>query len=309
MPAKLLDGKVLAAEMIARVTTETAALLAKSSVVPGLGVMLIGDDPASATYVRNKERSALAAGLHSEMRRLPAEIDRASALASLGEMARDPMLHGVLVQLPLPAHLSAAEFQSAVPPEKDVDGLHPINAGLLMLGRDGFVPCTPRAVIALLDHAGVALDGAEAVVVGRSSIVGKPVALLLMARGATVTVCHSRTRDLAAVVRRADIVVACCGVPGLIRAEHLKPGAAVIDVGINEIRDARRAEDLLDGQPARLAKFSETGRVLVGDVHFGQAREVAGWLTPVPGGVGPMTVALLLDNTLRAAQKSTKVSV
>ncbi len=309
MPARLLDGKALANQMLASVTAEAAALSARTGVVPGLGVMLIGDDPASATYVRNKERSATAAGLHSELRRLPADVDRATALTSLAEMARDPKLHGILVQLPLPSSLSPAEFQSAVPPEKDVDGLHPLNAGLLVLGRDGFVPCTPRAVIALLDHAGVSLDGAEAVVVGRSAIVGKPVALLLMARGATVTVCHSRTRELPAVVRRADIVVACCGVPGLIRAGHLKAGAAVIDVGINEIRDTQRAEELLAGQPTRLAKFGETGRVLVGDVHFGEARDVAGWLTPVPGGVGPMTVALLLDNTLRAAQKAARTTM
>jgi methylenetetrahydrofolate dehydrogenase (NADP+)/methenyltetrahydrofolate cyclohydrolase len=211
----------------------------------------------------------------------------------------------MLVQLPLPKQVDPLAVQRAIPPGKDVDGFHPVNAGMLLLGqKGGFVPCTPLGVMALLDEAQVPLEGAEAVVVGRSTIVGKPVAQLLLDRHATVTIAHSRTRGLAEVCRRADVLVAAVGVPGLARGSFVKPGAAVIDVGINRITDPALAEDLLAGQPERLEKFRKNGQALVGDVHFGEAARVAGWITPVPGGVGPLTVALLLRNTLEGARRT-----
>jgi methylenetetrahydrofolate dehydrogenase (NADP+)/methenyltetrahydrofolate cyclohydrolase len=255
--------------------------------------------------VRNKESAAQEAGLAGQVVRLPAATSRGEILETVGRLAGDAKVHGLLVQLPLPAHLDPWEIQAAVPPAKDVDGFHPENAGKLLLGRpDGLVPCTPRGVMALLDEAGADLKGAEVVVVGRSNIVGKPVALLLLARHATVALCHSRTRDLAAVCRRADVIVAATGVPGLLRAPHIRPGAIVIDVGVNEIRDIKQAEDLLAGQPERLERFRRTGRALVGDVHFAEGAAVAAAITPVPGGVGPLTVALLLENTVIAARQA-----
>lgn len=307
MSARILDGKDLAQRIRARLADEAAQLRARHGVAPGLAVVRVGDDPASAVYVRNKEAAAREAGFAGRVVHLPATVSRADALAAVGALGRDPQVHGLLVQLPLPAQLDAFELQCAVPPGKDVDGFHPENAGLLLLGReDGLVACTPRGVLALLDDAGIPLAGAECVVVGRSSIVGKPVAQLLLARHATVTVCHSRTRDLAAVCRRADVLVVAAGRPGLVRGAHVRPGAVVVDVGINEITDARAAEDLLAGQDERLARFRRNGRALVGDVHFGEAAAVAGAITPVPGGIGPLTVALLLENTLTAARRAAR---
>lgn len=304
MSAKSLDGKQLAEGVLARVRTRALDFQAQTGVRPGLGVVLIGDDPASAAYVRNKERAAAHAGFHSRVERLPASISNERALALVDELGRDPQLHGLLIQLPVPKSLSIESLQSAVPPGKDVDGLHPLNAGALVLGRTGLVPCTPRGVIEILEHAGTPLEGAHAVVVGRSAIVGKPVALLLLQRGATVTICHSKTRNLAAITRSADVLVVACGVPGLIRAEHVRPGAIVIDVGIHEITDPAQAGELLQGQPERLARFETQHRTLVGDVLWGEVQRVAQALTPVPGGVGPMTVAMLLENTLIAAERA-----
>ncbi len=305
MAARLLDGKELAKRIRARVAAEVEEFRASHGYPPGLSVIQVGDNPASTVYVRNKETAAKEAGIEGAVVHLPASATRADVLAAVDGLARDPRVHGMLVQLPLPRHLDSWEIQSAIPPAKDVDGLHPENAGRLLLGRpDGLVPCTPLGVMALLDDAGVELTGAEAVVVGRSNIVGKPLALLLLARHATVTLCHSRTRDLAEVCRRADVLVSATGMPGLVRGKDIKPGAVVVDVGMNEITDPAQAEDLLSGQPGRIERFRRTGRALVGDVHYGEAQEVAGALTPVPGGVGPLTVALLLQNTLHAARRS-----
>ena len=305
MSAKILDGNALAKSIRARVAADAAAFQAAAGRQPGLAVILVGDDPASAVYVGHKEKAAREAGFVSSVVRLPATATEAEVLELIARMGADRAVDGMLVQLPLPKQVDPLAVQRAIPPAKDVDGFHPVNAGMLLLGqKGGFVPCTPLGVMALLDEAGVPLKGAEAVVVGRSTIVGKPVAQLLLDRHATVTIAHSRTRDLAGVCRRADVLVAAVGVPGLVRGAFVKPGAAVIDVGINRIVDAAQAEELLAGQPERLEKFRRNGHALVGDVHFGEASAVAGWITPVPGGVGPLTVALLLRNTLEGARRA-----
>lgn len=303
MPAALLDGKALAATIEARLRDDAAALAREAGHPPGLAVILVGNDPASEVYVRNKARTAEELGFRSELVRLPADASQGAVLECVARLANDSGIHGLLVQLPLPAHLDAEEIQLAVPPHKDVDGFHPVNAGKLLLGaEDGLVPCTPLGVMAILDAHGVDLRGRHAVVVGRSNIVGKPLALLLLRRHATVTICHSRTADLRAVCREADVLVAAVGVPGLVRGDFVKPGAIVIDVGVNRITDAALADDLLSGQPSRRERFAKNGHALVGDVHFGEASKVAAAITPVPGGVGPLTIAMLLGNTLRAAR-------
>lgn len=302
MNAQKLDGTALAQRLRADLTGRVERFRADFGRPPGLAVVLVGDDPASSVYVANKEKSAREVGMESRVLRLPAGIALTDLLAHIRRLGEDPLVDGLLVQLPLPGHLDQEVVQRAVLPDKDVDGLHPENAGRLLLGSSGaLVPCTPRGVMALIDLSGLELKGAEAVVVGRSAIVGKPVSLLLLARHATVTVCHSRTRDLEEVCRRANVLVAAVGAPGLIRGRHVRPGAVVIDVGINRITDPAQARDLLLGQPERLARFEKNGHALVGDVHFGEASQTASWITPVPGGVGPLTVAMLLDNTLRAA--------
>lgn len=284
--AQVLDGKAVAQSIRARVAEGAAALARERGVTPGLAVVLVGDDPASAIYVRNKDRACREAGMASATHRLPADTPEAALLDLLARLNADPAVHGILVQLPLPRHVSEARVLEAIRPDKDVDGFHPENVGLLALGRPRFVPATPRGVLALLDAAGVDPAGARAVVVGRSNIVGKPTALLLLHRHATITVCHSRTRDLAAVVGEADIVVAARGKAQAIRGEWIRPGAAVIDVGVNRLPDGR----------------------LVGDVDFEGAKARAGVITPVPGGVGPMTIAMLLDNTLAAARASVEAA-
>jgi len=301
--ATILDGKALAKEIRAEVARGAEEFHRRHGRSPGLSVVLVGDDPASQVYVGKKETAALAAGMHSKVVRLPVDAPRRRLLDEIARLGEDDLIDGLLVQLPLPSHLDPIDVQRAVPPSKDVDGLHPANAGRLLLGQPGgLVPCTPRGVMALLDRAGADLCGAEAVVVGRSNIVGKPVSLLLLARHATVTLCHSRTRELAEVCRRADVLVAATGWPGLIGREHIKPGATVIDVGTNRIDDPALAERVLAGQPGRLARFHKKGSALVGDVIFAEAVEAAGAITPVPGGIGPLTVAMLLDNTLVAAR-------
>jgi methylenetetrahydrofolate dehydrogenase (NADP+)/methenyltetrahydrofolate cyclohydrolase len=275
----ILDGKAVAAAVRARVKAEVAALQAAHGVTPQLKVVLVGDDPASQSYVRGKEKQAREAGMGGETLRLPGDATQERVAGLVRELVADPEVDGLLVQLPLPAHLDPEPVLLAIDPAKDVDGLHPVNAGRLMTGRSGLVPCTPRGIMHLLDHAGVTLAGRHAVVVGRSNLVGKPVALLLLARHATVTVCHSRTADLAGVVRGADVLVAAVGKPEMIRGEWIAPGATVIDVGINRV-----------------------GEKLVGDVEYAPAAARAAWITPVPGGVGPMTVACLLENTVQAAK-------
>ncbi len=282
MPAHLLDGKAAAAAVRREVAEQTAALGAEG-LVPGLSVVLVGDDPASAIYVRNKGRAARKVGIVSDTIRLPADVLRERVLQELDRLNGDPAVHGVLVQLPLPGHLDPEEVVERVDPSKDVDGLHPVNAGRLALGRDdAFVPCTPAGILRLLDEHGVALEGRRAVVVGRSNLVGKPVAQLLLRRHATVTLCHSRTRDLAQEAARADVLIVAAGRPGLVGAEMVAPGAAVVDVGIHRREDGS----------------------LCGDVDADAVRERAGWLTPVPGGVGPMTIAMLLGNTVTAARRA-----
>jgi methylenetetrahydrofolate dehydrogenase (NADP+)/methenyltetrahydrofolate cyclohydrolase len=278
---QLLDGNALAKKIRAEVKAAAEAFAAATGRRPGLHVVMVGEDPASDIYVRNKRRDCEKAGLASEEHRLPADTAPGALLGLLARLNADDAVDGVIVQLPIPPHLDVGAVIAAIDPAKDVDGFHPLNLGRLVAGEPGLVACTPSGCMRLLDEAKVSLAGADAVVVGRSTIVGKPMALLLLQRHATVTVCHSRTRDLAAVVGSADVLIAAVGKPGLICGEWVKPGAAVVDVGINR-RD--------DGS-------------LVGDVGFEAAAERAGWITPVPGGVGPMTRACLLENTIRAARR------
>ena len=276
-----IDGKVVAAAVRAEVR-ERVMRLAARGVVPGLAAILVGDDPASRVYVGNKEKACADVGIRSFGHRLPAAMPEGELVALVRRLGRDPEVHGILVQLPLPPPLRASAVIEALTPEKDVDGLHPVSQGRLLAGQPGLRPCTPLGVLRLIDTTGIALVGARTVVVGRSVLVGKPVALLLLERHATVTLCHSRTADLAGEVARAEVVVAATGHAGLVRGEWIRPGAVVIDVGIN-----RRAEGKL-----------------CGDVEFEPARERAGFITPVPGGVGPMTVAMLLANTVTAAEQA-----
>jgi methylenetetrahydrofolate dehydrogenase (NADP+)/methenyltetrahydrofolate cyclohydrolase len=266
---------------------------------PGLGVLLVGDDPASAVYVRSKTRACEDLGLHHETARLPASATPAEVAAQVEDYNRRREISGILVQLPLPRQVDATRVLDLVRPEKDVDGFHPDNVGRLVQKRPRFVACTPSGIMALLAHYDVALAGRRAAVLGRSDIVGKPMALLLMHADATVTVCHSRTRELAAVTREADVLVAAIGRAGLVRAEHVKPGAVVVDVGMNRVEDAAAAALLLP--PERADEVARKGYALVGDVHAPSVREVAGALTPVPGGVGPLTIAMLMRNTVEAA--------
>jgi methylenetetrahydrofolate dehydrogenase (NADP+)/methenyltetrahydrofolate cyclohydrolase len=299
--ARKLDGVATARAIREELKQEAAALAARGR-RPGLGVLLVGDDPASAVYVKSKTRACEELGLFHETRRLPASVSTADVLAQVEDYNRRPDVHGILVQLPLPAQVDADAVLRAVDPAKDVDGFHPENVGLLVQKRPRFVACTPAGIMELLRREGVEIAGRRAVVVGRSDIVGKPMALLLLHADATVTVCHSRTRDLAAVTREADVLVAAIGRAGLIRAEHVKPGAVVVDVGMNRVDDAAAARELVGAE--RLGELSKKGYVLTGDVHAPSVAEVAGALTPVPGGVGPLTIALLMKNTVRAAAQA-----
>jgi methylenetetrahydrofolate dehydrogenase (NADP+) / methenyltetrahydrofolate cyclohydrolase len=296
--ARLLDG-VATAGAIKEELRGTIDELRARAVRPGLGVVLVGEDPASAVYVRSKTRACEELGIHSETRRLPATAATAEVEAVVAEYNRRDDVHGILVQLPLPPQVDATRVLDLVRPTKDVDGFHPENVGRLVQQRPRFVPCTPAGIMELLERSGITVEGRRAVVVGRSDIVGKPMALLLLHASATVTVCHSKTRELAAVCREADILIAALGRPGFVRAEHVKPGAVVIDVGINRVEDAALARDLL--APERLSEFEKKGYALVGDVHVPSVAPVASALSPVPGGVGPLTIALLLENTVRAA--------
>jgi len=295
--AYVLDGKAIAEETFARVAAGTATL-AMLGVKPGLATVLVGEDPASQSYVASKGKAAKGCGFHSEQHTLPVATSETELLALVRKLNADPAVHGILVQLPLPKSIDAARVLESIDPKKDVDGFHPINVGLLSIGEMGraLVPCTPAGAMIMLDKAcealGTTLAGKEAVVIGRSNIVGKPMAQLLLQRHCTVTIAHSRTRDLPAVARRADILVAAVGQPGMVRGDWVKPGAIVIDVGINRV-----AGEGLDA--AGKARTS-----LVGDVAFAEAAEVAGAITPVPGGVGRMTVALLMANTLDAAKRA-----
>jgi methylenetetrahydrofolate dehydrogenase (NADP+)/methenyltetrahydrofolate cyclohydrolase len=292
MSATILDGKQLAADMRADIASQVAKLKAEHGVTPGLGVILIGADPASTSYVTAKEKACEEAGMYSQDVRVAASATQEEALALVRQMNADPRIHGILVQLPLPRHIDEGAVINAIAPEKDVDGFTPVNVGRMMIGETCFLPCTPHGIIQMLLKAGVQTSGRHAVVVGRSNIVGKPVAHLLMRKAeggnATVTVCHTGTRDLAAFTRQADILVVAAGRPNTVTGDMIKPGAAVIDVGVNRIPDATR----------------KSGFRLAGDVDFDSAKEVASLITPVPGGVGPMTITMLLANTLESARRS-----
>ncbi len=298
MGARRLDGAEIARQIKEELRARLAELAA-TGVRPGLGVILVGDDPASAYYVRSKTRACEELGMLGETRRLPSEATTADVAAAVERYNSRSGIHGILVQLPLPPQVDATHVLGLVDPAKDVDGLHPENVGRLVQKRPRFVPCTPAGIMEMLRRSGIEVAGRRAVVLGRSDIVGKPVALLLMHADATVTVCHSRTRDLAAVTREADILVAAIGRAGVVRAEHVRPGAVVVDVGTNRVTDPAVARDLL--LPRQLPDFEKKGHALVGDVHAPSVEPVAGALSPVPGGVGPLTIAMLLSNTVRAA--------
>ncbi len=299
--ARLLDGKATALLIRREVADACARLRAARGIVPGLAVVLVGDDPASAIYVRNKEAAAREAGIDSRVVRMPASSSEAAILRTVEQLNGDPSVHGILVQIPLPDGIDEGRIQQAIDPDKDVDGLHPLNSGRLLAGLAGIVPCTPAGILELLLRNGVALAGRRAVVIGRSNIVGKPMAILLLREHCTVTICHSRTRDLAAVTSQAEILISAAGRPALIGAEHILPGAVVVDVGIHSITDVETCRRIFGDDPKRLQAVRERGFTLVGDVHPVEAAERAGWLTPVPGGVGPLTIALLLRNTYHAA--------
>ena len=304
MAARILDGVAVANQIRAEVAPAVAEFTKKSGRPPGLGIVLVGDNPASEVYVRNKLKSAGEAGLFAELTRLPANASLADLLAVVDTLNRSEKHDGILVQSPLPESMGAdAERRvfDVVRADKDVDGFHPTNVGYLVQNRATLVACTPSGVIEILERAGIQMSGARAVVIGRSDIVGKPMALLLLHRSATVTIAHSRTVDLPKLAADADILVAAIGRPGFVTKAFVKPGATVIDVGINRLDTKAAVEKMFPGDAQRLAAFEKRGSMLVGDVHPDVA-EVAGAMTPVPGGVGPLTIALLLRNTLRAAE-------
>lgn len=284
MTAQLIDGNALSKQLRGDVTRRAAALRARG-IVPGLAVVLVGENPASQVYVRNKVKACEDSGLHSVLERHPATLSEADLLARVDALNRDPAIHGILVQLPLPAHIDAHKVIEAISPAKDVDGFHVASAGALMVGQPGFWPCTPYGCMKMLESIGYDLKGKHAVVIGRSNIVGKPMALMLLQKNATVTICHSGTQNLKALTLQADVVVAAVGKRNVLTADMVKPGAVVIDVGMNR---------------------NDEGK-LCGDVDFDGVKEVAGWITPVPGGVGPMTITMLLVNTLEAAERAPTV--
>ena len=285
--ARILDGKALAASIRASVAQRIAKLVDGGGPRPGLAVILAGDDPASKVYVRNKTRACEEAGVHSQQIDYPASVTQAQLIDAIRKLNADPAIHGILVQLPLPAHIDALAVQTAISPDKDADGFHAASLGRLLAGRPRFLPCTPAGIVRMLEHYAVPLAGRHAVVIGRSTIVGKPVGLLLLQKDATVTICHSKSADLERLAREADVLVAAVGRPKLVGAQMVKPGAwvkqgaVVIDVGINRLPDGK----------------------LVGDVQYDEAAQRAGWITPVPGGVGPMTIAMLLENCVDAATR------
>ena len=290
MAAKIIDGTAIAARIRAEVAVDIESLKKETGVVPGLAVVLVGENPASMSYVKSKNRVAHEIGIHSEQHTLPISTTEKDLLALVEKLNGDPKIHGILVQLPLPAHMDEQKVINAIAPEKDVDGFHPISLGRIMTGEPGFRPCTPLGIQKLLVYSGVKVAGSHVVVVGRSNIVGKPIANMLMQKeegaDATVTVCHSRTRDLPSVTRQADILIAAIGRPEFVTADMVKEGAVVIDVGINRIED----------------KSAPKGTRMVGDVKFDEVSKKAGAITPVPGGVGPMTIVMLMYNTLQSAK-------
>jgi methylenetetrahydrofolate dehydrogenase (NADP+) / methenyltetrahydrofolate cyclohydrolase len=304
LSAKIIDGNAIARQIREDLAPRVAALRERAGRPPGLGLVLVGDDPASHVYVRNKLRTARETGMDVELVELPAGASLDDLLAVVRRFNDSPGHDGILVQSPLPAamgHDAERRVIDAIAPDKDVDGFSPIAAGRLMQNRPGFAPCTPAGVIEMLDRAGIGIEGRHAVVVGRSDIVGKPMAMLLLHRNATVTICHSRTRDLPQVAAGADILVAAIGRPAFVTPDYVKSGATVVDVGINRVSDPAEARRIFVNHPDRLALFEKKGSVLVGDVHPDVAQK-AGALTPVPGGVGPLTIAMLMANTVKAAE-------
>ena len=289
MTAKIIDGKQIAADMRAKLRTDVATL-AKKGVVPGLGVILVGDDPASKSYVTSKEKDCEEVGIYSDDNRLSASISQKELMAHINRLNKDPRIHGILVQLPLPKHFDELEVLMAIDPAKDVDGFHPINVGKMVTGQKAFLPCTPHGIVHLLVKSGVKIEGANVVIVGRSNIVGKPLANILIQKSplgnATVTVCHTRTKNLAEHTKKADIVIAAAGSPNTITADMVKDGVVVVDVGMNRVDDSTK----------------KTGYRLIGDVDFENVKEKASFITPVPGGVGPMTRAMLLYNIVESAK-------
>jgi 5,10-methylene-tetrahydrofolate dehydrogenase/methenyl tetrahydrofolate cyclohydrolase len=293
MPAQLIDGKAIAATIRTEIKAEVEAMQANYGRVPGLATVLVGERKDSQTYVRMKKKACAEVGITSFSHDLPADMSQAELLKVVQDLNANPEVNGILVQLPLPDHIDEEEILAAISLEKDVDGFHPLNIGRLSMKRREplFVPCTPKGCIELLYRTGVTIEGKRAVVLGRSNIVGLPVAMLLLHRNATLTICHSRTKDLPAVVREADILIAAVGRPEMVRGDWIKPGAVIIDVGVNAVDDPS----------------SDKGYKLVGDVAFDEAKEVASAITPVPGGVGPMTIAMLLQNTLEGAKRSIRI--
>ncbi|MFZ0707692.1 MAG: bifunctional methylenetetrahydrofolate dehydrogenase/methenyltetrahydrofolate cyclohydrolase FolD [Candidatus Korobacteraceae bacterium] len=300
MPARILDGTKLAAEIKAEVA-EQVRQLAAAGMRPGLAAVLVGNNPASEVYVRSKVKTCEELGIYSEKIMPDANVSTEELLALIDDLNNRDEIDGILVQLPLPKQVDSKKVLLAVSPEKDVDGFHPMNVGYLSTQRPGLVPCTPAGVMEILKRSAIPIAGAEAVVVGRSDIVGKPVAMLLLNDNATVTVCHSKTRDLPGVCRRADILVAAIGRAGMVTPEFVRPGATVIDVGINRVTDPTEFREFFAGNAKREAGFTKNGSTLVGDVHP-KVAEVAGAITPVPGGVGPLTIAMLMSNTVKAAK-------
>ena len=300
MTARILDGNKIRDQMFAELKDEVR-LLTAAGVRPGLAAVLVGENPASQVYVKNKIAACEHLGMASALLTPPATVSTLDLLAVVEDLNRDNEVDGILVQLPLPPQVDTKRILEAVDPAKDVDGFHPVNLGRLVSGRPGLVACTPAGCMEILRRNDIQIEGANAAVLGRSDIVGKPMALLLMHANATVTICHSKTRNLPEVVRHADIVVAAMGKAGFVEADWIKPGAALIDVGTNRVTDAKEAERLFRNFPERLEKFRTKGSALVGDVHP-DAMNTAGALTPVPGGVGPMTIAMLMSNTVKAAR-------
>jgi methylenetetrahydrofolate dehydrogenase (NADP+)/methenyltetrahydrofolate cyclohydrolase len=289
MPAEIIDGKKVSEDIRNELRQEIARLKAEHGIVPGLCTILVGDNPASVSYVTAKNRACEELGMRSFHHHLPADVTEETLLGLLGELNRTPEVHGILVQLPLPPHIDEKRVLMSIDPNKDVDGFHPVNVGRLMIGEEIFAPCTPAGIRELILRSGTPIEGAEVVVVGRSNIVGKPIAVMLIQKrrdgNATVTICHTKTRDLAFHTRRADILIVAAGHPGAVTGDMIKPGATVIDVGVN-----------------RVGTTASGKAKLVGDVDFGSASQVAGKITPVPGGVGPMTIAMLMANTVKAAK-------
>ena len=299
----LLDGRATAEAIRSEVAAAAAEIRSRAGRPPGLAVVLVGDDPASKVYVGSKTKACAEAGIASFGHILPADTSEAELFARIDALNADAAVDGILVQLPLPGHLPTRRLLERIDPEKDVDGFHPVNVGRLWIDERGFVPCTPRGIVEMLHRYRIPLAGRRAVVVGRSTIVGKPMAALLLRENCTVTFAHSKTRDLAGVCREAEILIAAVGKAGLVDADHVAEGAVVVDVGMNRVTDRDLAERLVGGDPKRMAAFEKNGSVLVGDVDFPAVAPKASAITPVPGGVGPLTVALLLSNTVEAARR------